>query len=64
VEQLGKYTIRSVVGSRNLKPTKYKTYQGKMHKMHKRNNILKNSCKGIKKVAILEWKNCISIKYK
>jgi hypothetical protein len=27
--------------------------EGKMHKMHKRNNIPKNSCKGTHKVATL-----------
>jgi hypothetical protein len=39
-----------------------------MHKMHKRNENLKNSCEWTQKVATLrkkrEWKSCGLIKYK
>ncbi len=39
-----------------------------MHKMHKRNEILKNSCKGTQRATTLrrkrEWKSLVSIKYK
>ncbi len=58
MEQLGKYTNSSVTGSRTLH------LPSKMHKMHKRNNIMKHSCKGTQRDAALEWKNHVSIKYK